>query len=108
MSVRIPRFTAAGPGMTKRINVTPESQVVRFDNVFGANASRTVRLWNAGPGTVYFDFVGDPSVATSTTTGIPLPAGSPLPEKFTASSTLLAVICDGGSAILYATPGEGL
>ena len=108
MSMRLPRFTPAGPGSTTRVVVSPTSQVIRFDNELGYGKSRTARLWNAGPGTVYFDFVGNPSAQVSTSTGVPLPAGSPIPEKFTAPSTQIAVICDGGSAILFVTPGEGL
>ena len=108
MSTRIPRFAPAGAGVTTQFVVSPVSQVFRFDNGLGLGKSRTVRLWNKGPGTVFFDFVGDSSSQTSVTTGVPLPPGAVVPEKFSAPSTTLAVITDGGSAILYATPGEGL
>jgi YD repeat-containing protein len=85
------------------IAVTNASAVTAFNP---NPSSLRVRLSNAGPADVFFEF-GNSAVVAAVATGVRLPAGQT--ESFTChAATHLAAITASGTATLYATPGEGI
>ena len=89
---------------TTTIAVTTSSAATQVNPAPG---SPRLRLYNAGPSTVFVEF-GNASAAAAVATGLPIPSGQT--EVFSMSrATHLAAICPAsGSATLYATPGEAI
>jgi hypothetical protein len=115
-NVRVPPFGAAANNCTVSIAVTTTSgnQSAPFDNLLpqvgGAfKKSATVRLFNGGSNTVYYELVpqGAATVTASKTTSIPLPPNT-FEKVSTQGATAICAVTDSGTSTLYATPGEGL
>jgi hypothetical protein len=88
---------------TSTIAVTTSSAAT---SVNPAPGSPRMRLYNAGPSTVFVE-QGNSSVVATVAASMPIPAGGV--EVFTfARATHLAAITGSGTATLYATPGEGV
>lgn len=92
---------------TVSISVSASSQVVQVQNFNGCNQ---IRVFNNGTATVWIDFGGS-GVTTSSTTGIPVPAGAV--EVFSAAATssgtvYAAAIAAGSTGSVYFTPGFGI
>lgn len=105
-------FTPAGNGVTVSMAVTDVSSFVQFDNILpglgGTRKSRNALVSNAGPNTIYIEFVGSSGNQTaSTATGVPLFPNTQ--RVFTAPSTCLAAVTAGTDhATVFITPGEGI
>lgn len=68
-------------------------------------ASLQYRLYNAGSGTVFFNFGGSGATA-AVATGTPIPTGST--EVFSTQPSVTHIACIGdATATLYVTAGEG-
>jgi hypothetical protein len=69
-------------------------------------ASEQYRLYNAGSGTVFFNF-GASGVTAAVATGTPIPSGAV--EVFTAAPNATHIATIGSAAAtLYVTAGEGI
>jgi hypothetical protein len=94
---------AFGPDRaTVNLTVTAASGRVQ---VLSAAYARHVRLYNAGPATVFVAF-GTVAVVAAVATGMPIPPGAV--EVVTSRSLYVAGITESGSATLYCTVGEGI
>jgi hypothetical protein len=101
MSTLTPFAPKSAAGST--ISVTGSSAATAFNP---APSSPRVRLSNAGPADIFFEF-GNSVVAAAVASGVRLPAGQT--ESFTChAATHIAAITASGTATLYATPGEGV
>lgn len=70
------------------------------------NFSRHVRVFNSGANTAFVEFGTSNAVAASTTTSMPVAAGTV--EIFSCPEPWVAAITGSGTALLYFTPGEGM
>jgi len=121
MTLRNTPFAPAGPNATVSLSAGPTPAAMQFDNILPpaqaptgnpAQAPRrragTVRVVNAGPGTAFVELIGanqqNPASAASS---LPLLANSERIFATGGADFLAAVTAAGGSAQLYATPGEG-
>lgn len=107
-------FAPARKGATVQQAVAvAQASLIKFDNVLppsgGFSKSNTVRLVNAGPNTIFFEFTGADDTAER---AIEVNSANPLlpgaDRVFTASGTCLLVQTKDGPSLLYATPGEGI
>jgi hypothetical protein len=121
MSLRVPPFNAAGNAVTVSMTVGTVPQSVQFDNVTPpsvnsppnvspqpaiAQKSRNVRVFNAGPDTVFIELGGASGPSASKTSGVPLAPNAK--EVFTTGgATFLSAVALSSAATIYATPGEG-
>lgn len=103
MNVSQQPFTPAPHG-TVNIAATSTSASIQFQTVEDAN--ECVRLFNAGPNTVFVEFDSSPVTAT-TTNSMPIPNGGVAiigsPQQYVA-----AVCAATNTATLYITPGNGV
>lgn len=115
-NTRVPPFGAAGNNCTVAIaaSSTSGSTSAPFDNLLpqagGAfKKANTVRLFNDGPVTAYYELVpqGGGSVTADTNTSIPLGAGQ-FEKVSTQGATAIAAVTVSGTTTLRVTPGEGL
>lgn len=67
----------------------------------------SVRIYNAGPATVFIEF-GTSAVTAATATSIPVPAGAIETQVVGPAITHVAAITASGTATVYFTPGQGL
>lgn len=115
-NVRVPPFGPKKNNCTIKVpaSTTSGNAPVKFDNILpqagGAfNKSASVRLFNGGANTVFFELVADGggNVTADINTSIPLAPNSS--EKFTTGgATAIVAVTEIGTSTLYATPGEGL
>lgn len=96
----IPFAPKAGATQTLAVGPTPNVAAVNP----GPGRCRRLRLFNAGPAMVFVELTGAEG-AVSPETGMPLAAGAS--DVFTIPGSSIATVTASGSAILYATPGEG-
>ena len=113
MSVNIQAFTPlTGNTIAMSISTSSESDPVSKTTEGIANGSR-VRIFNAGPNTVFVNF-GESGVTAAIpvedtgATGIPIPSG--MVEIYEVGAlTHIAAICDTGeSATIFMTSGDGI
>lgn len=122
-NMRVPPFTPNGLRTTVHMTVSSVSETMQFDGFSltvqsnqspsttqVGGRSNSVRLFNAGPSTVFFELVGSQGDRTAVA-GSSVPLAPNASEKFTTSgatwiAAVTATISD--TATLYATPGEGL
>jgi len=93
-------------GKTTSISATSTSASVTLDSV-GA-AAENLRVFNAGPNTVFITW-GVGSATATTTTNLPIPAGGV--ENFfkgPGADTVAAICASTQTATVYFTPGEGV
>jgi hypothetical protein len=88
---------------TSTISITTSSAATQVNPAPG---SLRMRLYNAGPSTIFVEF-GNAGVTAAVATGLPIPAGQTESFSF-GRATHLAAITAAGTATLYATPGEGV
>lgn len=87
---------------TVTFSVTTVSSVQQVNP--GPGRSRRLRLVNAGPSTVFVE-MGGAGVTANRLSALPILSGGS--AVVTAAGSYLAAVTETGSALLYATPGEG-
>jgi hypothetical protein len=121
MTLRNTPFAPAGPNATVSLSATPTPAAVQFDNILPpaqaptGNPSQaprrrasTVRVINAGPSLAFIELIGaNQQNSVSPGSSVPLLPGTERVFATGGADFLAAVTAAGGSAQLYATPGEG-
>lgn len=91
-----------GRAATVSLSVSTVSDNVQVQTVQGQH----LRLYNAGPVTVFVDGDSADTAAAAVGTGMPIPPGAV--EIIAFRYLYLAAITAGGTATLYCTPGDGI
>jgi hypothetical protein len=92
-------------GETVNIAATATSASVTLSD--SATNSSNMRVYNAGPSTVFLR-VGVAAQTASATADMPIPAGGVENFYKGKADTVAAVCASGGTATVYLTPGEGV
>jgi len=121
MTLRNTPFAPAGPNVTVGLAAGPSPGSVQFDNILPPAQSPTgnpsqiprrrsgsVRVVNTGPSITFIELIGaNQQNSASPNSSLPLLANSERVFATGGADFLAAVTAAGGSAQLYATPGEG-
>jgi hypothetical protein len=94
------------PTSTTSLSVSNASANTTISIPAASPGSLTVRVYNSTTVAVFVEFGTSSTLAASTSTSMPIPAGNV--ETFSiGSSTRIAGITASGSGTLYVTPGRG-
>src|SRR5579872_3408343 len=121
MTLRNTPFAPAGPNATVALAAGPSPGSVQFDNILPPAQSPTgnpsqiprrrsasVRVVNTGPSIAFIELIGaNQQNPASPNSSLPLLANGERVFATGGADFLAAVTAAGGSALLYATPGEG-
>ncbi len=121
MTLRNTPFAPAGPNASVGLSAGPSPASVQFDNILPpaqaptGNPSQaprrragTVGIVNAGPSIAFVEFIGaNQQNSANASSSLPLLPGTVRVFATGGADFLAAVTAAGGSAQLYATPGEG-
>lgn len=91
-------------GPTTKITVSSSNQVVSIDPYLTNQAARIFVA--PGTGNVYFRFTNNPNDIASSTTDMPMAAGTV--ETFNKSATQYIAIIADSSATVFVTVGDGI
>ena len=99
------RAFSPSPGATVKLSAGTSSSRVQFQTS-GMGKPGSLRLFNAGPVTIFVE-LGGSAVAAAVATGMPVPPGA-VETIGPQGGSHIAGITASGTADLYVTPGEGV